>query len=320
MKNDFLHYIEAKKTFSVLSFNTWLLKTPFGVSLAKDIEARLELIPEEVAKLNTDVAALQEVWNPAHRQALKTAFAKQGYVFCAENFEASDSFHPLSAVRAKFGNGLMIFSKFPLRENTRRIVFSERTRPDETFVNKGAIHTQVFIPHIGKWVNLFNSHLGAISFDQKSQSYDQNHLNLHCAQTKQLLNFVAQEDQAPSILAMDFGVHYFEYEGGHLDRFTEAYGLLKSFSEKNDFQDTTAHLNSSYENPAYTFRKANPYVAAGHFGHCPDEVLDYVFASKNSDFSAIESKVVFQDLVSSRAQSLPLSDHYGVLTTFETTH
>lgn len=318
MKNDFLHYIDVKNTFSVLTFNTWLLKTPLGISIAIDIESRIDLIPDEISQTGVEIVALQEVWNPTHRLRFKKRFSELGYTFCAENFDPSPRAHPLGPIRTMFGNGLMIFLKFPLREKTKRITYSHRTRPDETFVDKGAILTQVFIPSLAKWINIFNSHLGAITFDAKTQSYDSAHLKLHNCQVDELLQFVSSETNEPSIIAMDFGVHYYEYKNGqHSEKFCEAYSKLKGFRSSGELLDTAVHVNKNFDKPDYTFHKENPYVSSGHFGHCPDEVLDYIFVTKNSSITPINSKVMFQKpVMNSEAKKFHLSDHFGVMTTF----
>ncbi|MGZ6469385.1 MAG: endonuclease/exonuclease/phosphatase family protein, partial [Bdellovibrionota bacterium] len=111
-------------TFRILTFNTWLVRTPFGIDVAKKINERFSLLPDSLASLDADVICLQEVWSPALRRSLREKMAALGYPHCAGGEKiGSASFFILRFIHNFFGNGLLIFSRYPISTVVQPSIF-----------------------------------------------------------------------------------------------------------------------------------------------------------------------------------------------------
>ena len=95
------------------------------------------------------------------------------------------------------------------------------------------------------------------------------------------------------------------------------------------FTDTFRAAHDGDSVPAWTYDVVtNPYASNGLFAAEPPGVIDYVFASESDLLVAVRSEIVFKEpltgadllragLANSARLPARLSDHYGVLTTFE---
>lgn len=310
-------------TLNVLTLNTWLLRTPLGFDLASDINSRAKLIPQKVVELGAEIVILQEVWHPTLRRELFSAFTRLGYPYSTwkeENEREIDrrdfllKFGSLTKLkelsREIMQSGLIIFSKYPLKPDIQKLVFRDHTRADEVFVEKGAVKTQVFLPKVG-WADLYNAHLGAVSFDGETQDFNAKECFARKCQTSELSDWIRKtQDSEFRIMGVDLNAHYHGYHAGkYQNDISEEFsmmicpppygaGLIDSFTFRNGIG----------EEPAFTDESKNPYKNSGHFASSPDAVLDYVFASRNKHFEPLHSRLVFNQEC--------LSDHYGVLSSF----
>ena len=315
---DILQTKEAdSKLIRVLSLNTWLLKTPIGLNLVNHVEERLKILPAKIHELNPDIISFQEVWNYRHRQFLVHELKKYGYEYHAYRADVNGRLNPLEIVRSGFGNGLLIFSKFEMAPEIEQLRFSTFTRADERAVMKGAIKSRIKIPSLG-WVDFFNAHLGAVSFDKHSQEYNKSHQMARLQQARELTEFIGTQASQIQIAALDLDVHYHQFQNGrYIEKLTPEYELL---TQQIPLLDTYREKHGFAETPHWTFSSSNPYVSGGHFSHVPNEVIDYIFVNKNPKLKPIESKLVFTEpLQVGEGKRMPqmLSDHYGVFTTFE---
>lgn len=80
------------RTLRVVTLNVW------GVPGARDLEARLERLPDALKSLDADVLCLQEVWLQSWRRRIAEALAPA--------YEAADA----------EGGGLLVLSRLPLRD------------------------------------------------------------------------------------------------------------------------------------------------------------------------------------------------------------
>src|SRR5690606_23823698 len=125
-------------------------------------EERSLLIPPVVKESGADIIFLQEVWSDYFRQKLIKGFKDQGYPYAAYSGSG-------------WANGLLTISKYPLSK-TSRLTFSRNTSFDETLVAKGAILNKVTLPFLGELL-VVNTHLGATSFEENFNSFNESHIS-----------------------------------------------------------------------------------------------------------------------------------------------
>lgn len=314
-------YKSQSSTLKIVTYNTWLLDLPFNMG-SRDIAARLNIIPQELAKLDADIIALQEVWSPRARQKLASEFYKKGYLYSQE-----ESLPANWLLRGWLGNGLLVVSKYPLahisNQNERVLSFSTFTRPDEYFAGKGAVHMRVQIPDFGE-ISFYNTHLGAVSFNPKAQAFDSSHEQSRRQQSRELIEFIRKtHEERPIILAGDFNAHFKTYhQGGYTEEYGEDYKSITCTTGAADnclnLLDSYKSLNTDAKVKATASPLTNQYIGASYFykNPAPEQVIDYIFVSSSSAMKVQESKIVLTEKlkIPNRSGELPLSDHYGVLT------
>lgn len=314
-----------KIQFKVLTLNTWLLRTPIGLDLAKNVDKRAIEIPKRIAMTGADIVLLQEVWHPSLRLLFKKAFYKLGYKHstvtdCDPTQIDRRSFLKKLAFSIPKGlkdisheimrGGMVIFSKFELKEKIDKLVFKSHTRPDEVYVEKGAIKTQVKLPKLG-WADLYNAHSGAVTYDTKAKLFYPNEVESRKNQTVELAEWVNKTRNSDFVLlGADLNSHHHAFEKGkYQDKMSDEYALITLTPPYGaGLMDTYSLKNGREKIPGFTDENKNYYKTSGHFADSPDAVLDYVFVSSQKNLHTLESKVVFDEHC--------ISDHYGVISTF----
>lgn len=315
---------KAERFLKVLTYNVWMVDFPFEL-VSHDIEARAAAIPAELAKTEADIIALQEVWPDKKKKSLAEDFKKNGYPYSFyEDLPAS------WLLRGLFGNGLLIVSKYPLENrpelNQRVLGFTDFTRPDEYFARKGVLHVRANIPEWGV-INLYDTHYGAESFVAEEKKFNIKHESARINQAHQVFEFIKNtKDDFPVLLMGDLN-SYFKIlsDGKFTDQYVPDYVRLTC----SPVSDDCLELNDSFHT-VNTYNvmvpsvdpELNPYVGtsiAYKGNHPPPRMIDYIFVTKSEKIKAVESKVVLKDkiLIPGRKEALPLSDHFGVLTTFQ---
>lgn len=307
----------------VLTYNVWMLDLPFKLA-SRDIEARSEVIPTELAKTNADVIALQEVWSEKYKNQLIAGFQKAGYpYFYHEDLKSS------FWLRGWLGNGLLFISKYPLeipeKLEDRVLGFAQFTRPDEYFARKGALHVRV---RIGSHeISLYNTHLGAISFVSKQNRFhDQQEIN-RLKQSQQLRNFVQKtKGGRPVILVGDFNAHYKTYlDGSYTTQLVRDYQELTCGHTDNHCLNLEDSYRSRTDDESEQYFTASPqfnrYIGMPAFSkdETPARMIDYIFVSRTDRIKISDSRIVLYEnmKIPNREEELPLSDHFGVLTSLE---
>jgi endonuclease/exonuclease/phosphatase family metal-dependent hydrolase len=361
-----------RKTIRVLTLNTWMLRTPFGLDIAEDIDERLRILPDKVASTGADWIAFQENWDPRIRKTLVQEMRRRGYPYEASHGEVppqnrllgigslAAACAPLAlahrgqplrrdflkqtallagtvglnafgagsmafdSVQRSMGNGLQIFSRFPLTP-PESLCFSEFTRADEVLVRKGAIKTVVTVPGLGP-VDLYTSHLGAVTYRRDLGQDEPGECAARLRQMRELTAWIARSRTSPiAVLAGDMNTDYREFRNGGFTatRSQEYRSVVDSSPSGLGFQDTYAEVHGREGTAAITDDSRNPYKNRGHFSGSPDVVIDYIFLSPQSRLRPVASEVVFQEPISAaeyarhglKRRPERLSDHYGVLTT-----
>lgn len=301
----------------VLNFNAWDLKA-YGISVSRHNKDRMKILPSKLIDSKADIITLQEIWENKTKHRLAGAMAKNGY---------PHSFYIDSGIG--LGNGLMIISKYPIKKAKVSDAYNQRTRIDEITSKKAALHTVIEIPDLGL-IDLYTTHLGAITFDDKHDTYNGVHKEKLLNQIVQFSDWVRKTQSTFNIIVTgDFNLHYQEYAGqGHYKpQYASNYAyLVKKLCNRGDALNTYMRANNQdvSNTPHYTYTRENPYVANGHFSAAPSEVDDYIFVCEYADLKPVASKLMFTEAIPAsykdtfKLRKLPsrLSDHYGILSTF----
>ena len=304
----------------MLTFNTWLLEFA-NIKLADHVVERRDLIADEIEKSGADVINLIEV-----RQLKNASYLieklKKTYPYCSFN---PDKIRPGSF----YSNGLLVLSKWPLKNSGFRykegcirplqeLVYAETTRFDERLVSKGAIHNVLIHPDLGA-IDLFSSHLGALSFAEKSNDYPEDQKQKVFQQSAGLSSFIKQYSETPSqILMIDTNRHFRKWNAfiGESHELDPTYSLFLESGFDDSFM-TANHLNPRFTDNVYTFdQKRNPNAGDGHFSASPSEFIDYIFVRSKLLKAEVSSMLFTQAKKSSAGTDVFLSDHFAVTTTF----
>lgn len=305
------------RELKVLNFNAWDLKA-YGIGFSRHIKDRMKILPSKLIESKADIITLQEMWENNTKKRLAEVMEKNGY---------PHTYYNDGGIR--LGNGLMIISKFPLKKSKVSDSYSQRTRLDEVLTKKAALHTLVEIPDFGT-IDLYTTHLGAVTFNDKHDTYNGVHKEKLLNQLVQFSDWVRKTQSTFNIIVTgDFNLHYQEYAGqGHFKpEFAKDYSyLVKKLCNRGDAINTYLKANEIEitDTPHYTYTRENPYVANGHFSSSPSEVNDYIFICEFADLTLTSSQLMFTGALPDsykeiyRLRKLPqrLSDHYGILSTF----
>jgi|GEM_PF-1115679 endonuclease/exonuclease/phosphatase family metal-dependent hydrolase len=318
------------QSLRVMTYNTWLLPEVLELSSTmKDKDLRVSNMPEHLASTGSDIIALQEVWTSCSASSLIDEMTGLGYSFHAQL--QKQTWSDLFRGRGCFiGNGLLVFSKYPISERMDQLTFPVYTRLDEYLTLKGAIHLEVLVPELG-WIDFYNTHLGAISYDDRLNDFNFSELTAHRLQMNYLTQFIRDTRRHPiQIIAGDFNQDSHPWEptllAHNLDKDTENYShFIGSLALIDTFREMNGHKNEQY-----TYDKIrNPYVRNGKFSKAPSETEDYIFITRDQSRLRINQSQLELDypihrkdgasaaLGSSPESSFFLSDHFAVKTAFE---
>jgi len=309
--------LSSATQIKILNFNAWTVELPIPrriYEVSHDIDRRLALLPSKIQKIGADIVVFEELWKTKRKKQMVAALQKLGFNYALYKNPKSHIF------RGKLGNGLLIVSRYPLDPQLQLMHFSKYTRTDEYFTYKGAIKTRVNLPHVG-WVDLYASHLGAVTtkvVDEKPDHFDGKQLQKKFNQAEELAQFIAKTSSSPLVvLATDLNTHFFNYENGNyvFGSFTPEYSLLTCIGASAKMPCLglwdSYRLFHGFNEPAWTYDTiGNDYARGGVFAKEPPGAIDYIFVSQNTSFVPVKSEIVF-------TQKPLLSDHYGILTTFE---
>lgn len=232
---------------SLLTYNTGLLRVPVErYNPIPHVDERLAAIPGEVLRLEADVVALQEVFQPRDRHALlartRGVYPHVGHV-------------PPGGVR--LDAGLLTLSRHPLRARLRP--FRDGPVSERLFSNKGPLVTEVDLPGAGA-VTVINLHATAGGFFAMPESP-----RAEAMRRGQMEQVIAEARAArgPVVIVGDFNAGPGAAEANY--RQLEAGG----------FTDVFAHLHGA--DPACTWDPQNPLNASGFHRSCPPQRIDHVF-------------------------------------------
>ncbi|MEE3328267.1 MAG: endonuclease/exonuclease/phosphatase family protein [Myxococcota bacterium] len=266
----------------VLTLNVWAL--PLGI--ARHSHYRMERIGQELATLEADVVALQEVWTAEARNQLREAAQAAGY---------SEIWHRRPAFG---GSGLMVMSRLPVQD-IRFTPFTleglpQRPQHADYYGGKGFVEITLETP-AGPLV-LINTHLHAgYAPSDVLDEYE----GIRAAQAIELATAV-RRIPGPVIALGDFN----SGEGEPARR------ILLGLSGLEDAADTLNHRQA-------TCMRENPYRSPG----AEDARIDLILSRRGEEMGLHPISI---RRVLDRPISIPVedgqgafSDHAGVLADFE---
>lgn len=326
----------AQPSVKFLNYNIWQLRYQ-KFQISKDSPARLRTIVDEIVKLNPDVITLTEAWNTNTKLYLEGAFRSKGY-----------SYFIYRQGNLPNDNGLMLISRYPIDAAEFSKPYRVRTSFTESFAVKGVLEAVITVSQMGP-VQVFLTHTGAVAFDKKRDRKKTLQDKKLARQLEELTAFVQlkQKESMPFIVVGDLNFHYQAYAGDlkykpGIDPRYQAF-LNHGCGENRAFENAylvanhltvedVAPITYSMEND-YNFKPQYP----GDRSKRPGTFLDYHLYCPERGWVPVASEIVLNHKVllnppvieaenhskvestSKVIESEPhfLSDHFGVLTTFE---
>lgn len=261
----------------VVTLNVWAL--PAG--LARHERERMAAIAEALPGLRPDLIAFQEIWTQESLATLAEGARQAGL---------DSIWHP---ERTRGGSGLMIASRFPLRdlhfEAYEAGGFPERLRHLDYWGGKGFVAATVDTPE-GP-IRFANTHLHA-KYANIGEVDD--YLGTRTAQLIQFAAGMERESGLPLIAAGDFNI----------GQASDSHGLLRAFTGLND---VAADLGRTQN----TSRRGNPYRRPTSRG----KRIDYVFerAGDTHEWVAESIAVILDAQLRFEGEVGNYSDHAGLL-------
>ncbi len=296
------------RTLSVLQFNAWLLALPF-LDWAADYRERRQILPETLAATHADVLSLQEIWVNRDKENLERMLRAYGYGYFVH-----------SRHRFGLGDGMFLASKYPLKRIERSKTFRTFTSFIEIFGAKRVVAATIDHPEFGE-IDLFQTHLGSIAFDQKTLAYDARARKKLLVQLLDVAEFIGAHRRGKfAVLTGDLNLHYQVHEGpkGYGSRYADEYTRFLEALQATGQSFENSFLVANGLDPGHpavpTYSQENPYTRK-EFDTSPEETLDYVLFAPHAEWKPIESRVVFRERISDAIPAL--SDHYGIRTVFE---
>jgi endonuclease/exonuclease/phosphatase family metal-dependent hydrolase len=291
-----------------MTFNSAFL--PF---VSKKYFDRRRIFAAEISRLKPDIIALQEVWMPATRRKLIRDFRQAGYSY--SGWVKSGSFFP----RGVIGHGLLVVSKFPIVEPVKFKAFTDFTRSEEYLARKGILEVLIAVPGLGD-LRVFDTHLGAITYDASSADFRRSDLDDVGIQLETALDFIRQENQEgrPFIFAGDFNFHptsWIPSQGSYsATEFRTLYSRVKDRLGAQDVFPMSTALRDPESWLTFDFSR-NPLIPRPRgpraFSTDPRSRFDYIWFPESSPLRLKSSRVVMNG-----KQGPILSDHFAILATF----
>lgn len=247
--------------------------------------------------------------NGPHTFVAAASLASAGVAIGAAGIGAS----AIGWMRNQMGNGLLLISRYPVSPQADVLRFANITRPDECLVDKGAIRASVLVPKLG-WIDVVNTHVGAVSFDARRKRYAARHTAARLKQAQTLARWIGKVRRHNfMVLAGDFNFHHREFsDQNYSDKPSAEYELFVG-SELN-LLDTCFGPGANLRGPNVTDSSENPYKESGHFKGSPDCALDYIFVSPHDRVAVRDAAIIFdKPLRADSGRSMHLSDHFGVM-------
>ena len=261
----------------IATLNTWGLPEPF----ADDLKARIREIGRQLARLELDAIAFQEVWTERSQERLRRAGEVAGLVH---------AWHGESGLR---GSGLLALSRFPI-EGVRFEPYDLRGVPSlsDFYGGKGFVELRLATP--AGPLTLVDTHLLARYTNDVPHEYRAQRVG----QIVELASGIAGV-RDPLFVAGDF----------NLGDTHEEYGVLLGLTGT---RDSAAELDARMP----TVYRGNPYRASSSK---PDRRIDLLLGRSGTEAGLRIQRIerCFDDLFRHHDREIACSNHAGVVVTAE---
>jgi endonuclease/exonuclease/phosphatase family metal-dependent hydrolase len=263
----------------VATLNVWGLPGP----LAPSVPARMQAIGRQMASLDLDAIAFQEVWTEDARSELIAAGRAAGLPAAWH--------HP-----AGFGGGLLVLTRLPIR-SARFVAFSLRgdpARPDHPDYYGGKGWATLELATRAGPLMLVDTHLHARYTNDVPHAY-----RAHRVGQIAELSLASRELEHPVVLLGDLN-------------FTDDQPEHAILTGLTGLRDAAAELDS----PSATVLRTNPYRA---HSRKPDRRVDYVFTRDGGGDAIVplHTRRVFDAQLELGGEPASCSNHAGVLAELE---
>ena len=280
---------------SILTFNAALLDVRIlnrsVYCPVASVYSRAPMIARALLALQPDIIFLQEIF---HYKLQKLIYSLLAHEYPYITGITTPGFKP------RLGNELLTLSRFPVA-GVKLMRFTRAPMEEKIFTSKGFYHSTVAIPKLGN-IDLINFHTtagGVNTHPEHTRMEDIRH-----SQISQLLAYAGSLDRV--ILAGDLNAGP-QTSTGNYQQVIQA-GFIDSFANE--------------QARGFSWDPENPLVANGNESHLPAQMIDHIFISKNlaGMLRPVTANIVLTgDKDKSTQEIRPLSDHYGVMTIFQTT-
>lgn len=280
--------------FSILTINAALQDIQIqGHSVYRPIayiRQRLSELAIQIRKLDPDIVCLQELFHHNLQQKF--------YLLLEDRFPYACGF-ARKGLKFRLGNELITLSKFPVK-NGMFIRFDDAALEEKIFTNKGFFKMTVEIPGSGDF-QLINFHMTAGGLKRHPEGPKME--KIRSSQIQQVRGYSLST--MPAILAGDLNAG----PGASKKNYDEMInaGFTDSF--------TVANGNGISWDPD------NPLIKLHGKHHLPPQRVDHIFINKPAEKIINPSGAMivldYAGIRLTNGKNIPVSDHYGVLVTFE---
>lgn len=287
------------ESITFLSYNVGLLRLKMlGMTLFSNppyAKERLPFIPEGIKSVHADIVAIQECYEDKHAEYLIAAL-KEMYPYHAR-MNSGGVF--------RFHNGLMLFSKFPIKNCTLQ-AYKKVSSLEYYMATKSSLIVDVDIPGLGV-VTLVNMHTTAGGhIDPEHPDADSDRED-ELRQAYDVCAAVEAEGRLAIIL-------------GDLNCGPEASaGNFKYILDKG-FRDTYIEgqqRGKLLDGPEFTWDPKNFLNTLGPHKDCPGQRCDHVLLPINGmeNWNVDKIHVIFSESIApiGNSKSSTLSDHHGLI-------
>jgi endonuclease/exonuclease/phosphatase family metal-dependent hydrolase len=253
------------------------------------IQQRLPELASQIRRINPDIVCLQELFHHELQQ--------QFYSLLDDMFPYACGFAQ-KGLKFRLANELITLSKFPIK-NGNFFRFHDLALEEHLFTNKGFYKMIIEIPGTVE-IQLINIHMTAGGLRQHPESHVMERIR-----SRQIQQVIKQTPfTSPVILAGDLNA------GPGSSR--------KNYDEiiNSGFTDTFSFAGGK----GISWNPDNPLIQWHGEHHLPPQRVDHIFINKPAAqmIEPLAAEIVLDnaDILLTNGSKIPVSDHYGVLVTF----
>jgi len=295
--NDVNEIGPMQNSIKVISFNAGLLDINLlGRSFLKPtdfLEERAAAMPSALEVHDADIVAIQEIYDKKYANDLIAAL------------ENSYPYHyRKDTTRVKIGNGLLLLSKFPIREQ-RMITYATGPWDEALFASKAIMSVQIAL---GEDLNLNVVNIHPTSGGMFNAQDSEKIMHIRQQQIRQAMEVGESMDG-------EFGIILGDFNSGP-EIASDDYMLLGTYG----YVDAYLHVcQKTALAPEMTWDATNFLNIHGTHSDSISQRIDHIFLSPGlaAATEIVESKVLFKEpsVPVTDENVVTISDHYGLIAT-----